>query len=382
VFKTFKYRLYPNKGQAHLLHKTLETCRHWYNACLAERKAAWEIEKRSVGKYEQLRKVKDLKATNPYAANVHSHILQVVVADLDKAFAAFFRRVKAGETAGYPRFRGRGRFNSFGLKELGNGFRLDGRRLKLSGIGRLAVRWHRPLEGTLKTVRIVYTNGNWFACFACEVEAQPLPETGKQIGIDVGLSALLTTSDGEKIDNPRWYRVEQKRLRVLQRKVSRRTKGSLGWRKAVVQLARHTEHVANRRKDFLNKVACRLVNENDLIAIEDLQIKNMVRNHSLSKSILDAGWEYFRRQLEGKAAYAGRTVAAVDPAYTSKACSGCGQLFQGLDLSVRWVACDCGLSLDRDHNAALNILGRAGHARCGITWAEVGPSVPQEAAGL
>lgn len=360
MFKTFRYRLYPTKSQAHLLHKTLETCRHWYNTCLAERKAAWELEKRSVGKYEQLRKVRDLKANNPYAANVHSHILQVVVSDLDKAFAAFFRRVGVGETPGYPRFKGRGRFNSFGLKELGNGFRLDGRRLKLSGIGRVAVRWHRPIEGVIKTVRIVCVSGKWFACFSCEVDGQSLPPTKNEIGIDVGLAALLTTSDGEKVENPRWYRVEQKRLRILQRTVSRRTKGGSNRHKAVVALARHAEHIANRRKDFLNKIVCQLVNENDRIAIEDLRVANMARNHSLSKSILDAGWGYFRMQLEGKAAYAGRTVVAVDPAYTSKTCSNCGQLFQDFDLSTRWVECDCGLALDRDHNAALNILNRAG----------------------
>ncbi len=367
MFKTFRYRLYPTKVQAHLLSETLETCRHWYNACLAERKDAWEIEKRRVGKYEQLRKVKDLKDTNLYAANVHSHILQVVVADLDKAFAAFFRRVKAGETPGYPRFKGRGRFNSFGLKELGNGFRLDGRRLKLSGIGRVAVRWHRPMEGTLKTVRIVCAAGKWFACFSCELEAQPLAPTGNQVGVDVGLSALLTTSDGAKIDNPRWYRVEQKRLRVLQRTVSRRAKGGSNRRKAVGMLARHAEHISNRRKDFLNKIVCQLVSGNDRIAIEDLRVSNMARNHSLSKSILDAGWGYFRQQLEGKAVYAGRTVVAVDPAYTSKSCSNCGQVFQDFNLSTRWVECECGLSLDRDHNAALNILNRAGHVRWGIT---------------
>lgn len=321
MFKTFRYRLYPTKTQANLLHKTLETCRHWYNTCLAERKDAWELEKRGVGKYEQLRKVKDLKANNPYAAHVHSHILQVVVSDLDKAFAAFFRRIKAGETPGYPRFKGCGRFNSFGLKELGNGFRLDGRRLKLSGIGRVAVRWHRPIEGAIKTVRIVCAAGKWFACFSCEVDGQPLPPTGKEIGVDVGLFSLLTTSDGDTVANPRWYRTEQKRLRVLQRTVSRRTKGGSNRRKAVSQLARHAEHIASRRKDFLNKIARELVNENDRIAIEDLRIANMARNHSLSKSILDAGWGYFRMQLEGIAAYAGRTVVAVDPAYTSRACS-------------------------------------------------------------
>lgn len=204
MLKSFKYRLYPSRSQARLLAATLETCLRFYNDCLAERKEAYETEKRTVGKFEQLRKVKVLKETNPYAQDIHSHILQVTVSDLDKAFQAFFRRVKAGEKPGYPRFKGRNRFNSFGLKEYGNGFRLDGRRLKLSGIGRIAVRWHRPLEGQIKTVRIVRKAGHWYACFSCEVEAQPLAPTGQSVGIDVGLASLITTSSGKKVNNPHW----------------------------------------------------------------------------------------------------------------------------------------------------------------------------------
>jgi putative transposase len=379
IFKTFRYRLFPSRTQKRLLSQTLETCRHWYNTCLAERKTAWDERRERIGLYAQLRQVKALKSTNAFAANIHSHILQVVVSDLDRAFAAFFRRIKAGQAPGFPRFRGRGRFSSFGLKEPGNGFRLDGRRLKLSGIGRIPVRWHRPLEGQIKTVRIVCANGKWFACFACQVEAHALLPSGQRVGIDVGVSPWLTTSDGEQVGNPRWYRSEQSRLRVLQRAVARRVQGGKGRRQAVAHLARQAEHVANRRRDYLNKIVCRLVTDNDLIAIEDLQIANMVRRHSLSKSILDAGWGYFRRQLERRAAYAGRTVVAVDPAYTSRTCSNCGRLFPEFDLSTRWVECACGLSLDRDHNAALNILRRAGHARCGVTRAAAGPCVPQEA---
>ena len=153
MLKTFRYKLYPSPNQLRLLEQTLETCRRWYNLCLAERKAAWENGQRSVGKFEQLAKVKDYRKQSPFAAQVHSHILQVTTADLDRAFQAFFRRVKAGEQPGYPRFRGRDRFDSFGLKEYGNGFRLDGRRLKVSGIGRIAVRWHRPIEGQIKKVK-------------------------------------------------------------------------------------------------------------------------------------------------------------------------------------------------------------------------------------
>lgn len=381
MLKTFRYRLYPSKPQRKIMDSTIETCRRFYNNCLAERKEAYELEQRSVGKFEQLKHVKEIKASNPYAKGIHSHILQVAVSDLDKAFKAFFRRIKAGEKPGYPRFRGRNRFDSFGLKELGNGFKLDGRRLKLSGIGRVAVRWHRPIEGEIKTVRIVRNAGKWFACFSCEVEEKILEKTGKSIGIDVGIASLLTMSDGERIENPKWYRADQAKLRVVQRRVDRRKKGSHRRSKAVLLLQRQHEKTTNKRKDFLNKVAYALIATNDMIAIEDLKIRNMVHNRHLSKSIMDAGWGYLRQRLEVKAVEAGRQVIAVNPAYTSKTCSACGTVFEGLKLSHRWVTCDCGLSLDRDHNAAINIL-RRGHLLRESTWAALGPCVSREAAGF
>lgn len=357
MLKAYKYRLYPSKAQEYLLEQTLETCRHWYNACLAERKDAYETEKRTVGKFEQLRNVKELKQSNPHASNIHSHILQVVVQDLDKAFQSFFRRVKAGEQAGYPRFKGRNRFDSFGLKEYGNGFKIDGRRLKLSGMGRLRVRWHRPIEGEIKTVRIRRQAGKWYACFACEVPEQSLQPTGQAVGVDVGVHHLLATSDNEIVDNSRWYRNAQAKLRILQRTVSRRTKGGSNRRKAVLALQSQHEYIANSRKDFLNKVAHSLITRYDFIALENLQINGMVRNRHLSKSILDAGWGYLKQRLADKAVEAGRQVVLVNPSYTSQDCSNpdCRRR-HSLSLSDRWFECECGLSIDRDVNAALNIL--------------------------
>jgi putative transposase len=377
MLKTFAYRLYPSKTQAQLLDRTLETCRRWYNQCLAERRDAYQQRHETVGKFAQLAKVKEQKAINPYAKGIHSHVLQVVVSDLDKAFQAFFRRVKTGETPGYPRFRGRNRFDSFGFKEHGNGFKVDGRRLKLSGIGRIAVRWHRPLEGQIKTVRITRRAGKWYACFACEMEAAPLPATGRDIGVDVGVTSLITTSEGKKEPHPGWYRAAQRKLRVLQRRVARRKKGSANRRKAVLQLQRQHEHIANTRKDYLKKLAHRLITNYDRIALEDLRITNMVRNQHLAKSILDAGWGYLIQHLTSKAAEAGRVVLQVDARYTSKTCSQCGHIFESLSLSDRWIDCGCGLSLDRDHNAAVNILKRAGQVRWGVSGSL--DSLPQEA---
>jgi putative transposase len=380
MLKSYKYRVYPSKAQSLLLEQTLETCRRWYNTCLAERKEAYENEQRSVGKFEQLRKVKELKRSDPYAANVHSHILQVVVQDLDKAFRSFFRRVKGGEKAGYPRFKGRNRFDSFGLKEYGNGFKVDGRRLKLSGMGRLRVRWHRPIEGTIKTVRICRQAGKWYASFACEVMEQPLRPTGRSVGVDVGVHHLIATSENEIVDNPRWVRNAQARLRTLQRKVSRRTLGGSNRRKAVFALQCQHETISNSRKDFLNKVAHSLITRYDLIALEDLKINGMVHDRHLSKSILDAGWGYLKRRLVDKAVEAGRQVILVNPSYTSKTCSACGALFADLSLADRWVECSCGLSMDRDVNAALNILW-VGQTHLGKST-DNGLRLPQEAPPL
>src|SRR5215469_7106957 len=172
MFKAFVYRLYPSQSQRRRLEAVRQTCRHFYNALLGERKEAYEERGETITKTQQLRQVKLEKDTNPYALDIHSHILQNVVADLDKAFQAFFRRVKAGENPGYPRFKGCNRFAGFGFKEYGNGFKVDGRRLKLSGIGRVAVRWHREMVGTVKTLRVCCRAGHWYACFACEVEQE------------------------------------------------------------------------------------------------------------------------------------------------------------------------------------------------------------------
>jgi putative transposase len=379
MLKTIVYRLYPSKSQRRGLDCTLETCRRWYNHCLAERKDAYETEQRTVGKYEQLRQVKTYKATNSYAGPVHSHVLQTVVQDLDKAFQAFFRRVKGGEEPGYPRFKGKNRFKSFGFKEYGNGFKVDGRRLKIAGIGRVAVRWHRQIPGTVKTLRLMRKAGQWYAVLACKVAPEPLPPTGIDIGIDVGLTSLITTSDGEHIAHPAWYRKAQKRLRVAQRRVARRKKGGANRRKAVVALQREHERIANQRRDFLYKLSHRLLTSYDHVAVEDLRIRNMVRNHHLSKSILDAGWGMFAAHLISKAANAGREVVFVNPAYTSRTCSACGQIVLHLPLSQRVFRCACGYVADRDENAARNVL-RLGQSRWARSSTLVG--LAQEAAPL
>lgn len=359
--KTFKYRLYPTPTQARLLTQVLDACRHWYNMCVEDRKLAWELEKRSVTKAQQEKTGIRYRAAFPRARAVFSQTMQVVCDDVDKAYQAFFRRTKAGATPGYPRFKGYYHFDSFGFKQYESGIKIDGRRLKMFGIGRVRVRWDRPIEGTIKTVRVRRTAGKWYACFSCELPyPAPLAPTGQQVGIDLNVENLLTDSANRRVESPQHYRQAQRRLAIAQRSVQRKQKGGKSRRKSLLRVQRLHEHVKNQRQDLLNKVAHDYTRAYDLIALEDLRITNMVHNHHLSKSILDAGWGYLRKRLVAKAANAGRQIVLVGPAYTSQTCSRCGQPFQDLTLSDRWVTCAaCGLSLARDHNAAINILKRA-----------------------
>src|SRR5258707_9682572 len=364
VRKTFKYKLQPTTNQEGTMEFVVRRCRELYNAGLQERRDAWRMCGISLSRFGQEAELKDIRAEMPEYAGIHSHVLQDVLARLEKAFQAFFRRIKNGETPGYPRFQGASRYNSFTYKQFGNGAALDNGFLVLSKIGRMALRWSRPLEGTPKTVTVSREADGYYVCFSCaEVPTQLLPTTGRETGIDVGLKVFLVTAQGVAFENPRHFRKAERRLKTAQRRVSRRKKGSHRRRKAVTLLAKAHLKVQRQRRDFHHKTALALVAHNDTISLEDLRVANLVRNHRLAKSIADASWAQFRAILEAKAAYAGRRVVAVPPAYTSQDCSGCGEHVQK-SLSVRTHICpnpDCGLVLDRDENAARNI-ERAGQA--------------------
>jgi putative transposase len=363
VRKTYKYRLDPTPEQQKALDVTLWRCRTLYNVALEQRTLWWE-RGQGIGAsyYQQKAELPDLKAACPEYSEIHAHVLQDVILRLDRTFQAFFRRVKAGETPGYPRFQGRGRLNSFTFPEYGNGAVVDGRVLSLSKIGRIHIRLHRPLQGTPKTVTISREADGWYACISCaEVPTHPLPLTGHETGIDLGIESFATLSNGTRLFHPGWYRKAERALKAAQRRVARRKRGSHRRRKAVTLLAKAHQTVRRQRQDFHHKTALALVRENDTIYHENLQPANMVRNHHLAKSISDAGWGAFLTILMYKAACAGRRIIGVNPAYTSQRCSGCGELVSK-GLSVRWHACpDCGTSLHRDHNAARNIerLGRS-----------------------
>ncbi|MCY9665850.1 transposase [Paenibacillus alginolyticus] len=351
--RTYKFRLYPTKEEQENIHFVLECCRLLYNRLLAERIAAYKQSGRSLTYYEQKATLPERKLYIPALKNVHSQVLQNVVERLDKAYQAFFRRVKNAEKAGYPRFKPESQYNSFTYPQ--SGFSIEGKQLLLSKIGDVRIRLHRQPQGRIKTCTIIVKNDNYYACFSCEVESQRLPVSEKQIGIDLGVSQLAVTSDGDRIESPKFLRKSEDKLKRKQRAVSKKKHGSNRRRKAVRELAKLHEKVANQRRDYAHKESRKLVNEYGLIAFEDLNIQRMVKNHRLAKSIVDAGWSGLVQFVTYKAESAGRQVVQVNPYNTSQQCSNCGEIVKK-SLAVRVHQCSCGYVADRDENAAINIL--------------------------
>lgn len=355
MLKAFKYRIYPTKRQAACLNSTLALCCELYNAALQERRDAYRLERKSIGYYDQAKQLPDIKRLRLELNDVHSQVLQDVLRRLDKAFQAFFRRVKERNSkAGFPRFRSRSRYDSFTYAQ--SGFALKDGKLRLSKIGDIKIKLHRPLGGKIKTLTVTRSaTGKWFACFSIECDTEPLPANNKTVGIDVGLSHFATLSNGEQIDNPRFFRSDERALAQAQRKLSAEKKGTPQRARRRKAAARIHERIANRRRNFAHMLSHALVSMFGLIAFEDLNMRGMVKNHCLAKSISDAAWNQLIQFTTYKAESAGRLVALVDPRGTSQRCSDCGAVVMK-ELSERVHNCACGLRLDRDWNAARNIL--------------------------
>jgi putative transposase len=293
----------------------------------------------------------------PRLKDIHSQVLQDVPRRLDKAFQSFFRRLKTGEQPGYPKFRSARRYDSFTYPQ--SGFSIKDGKMHLSKIGHIKIILHRPIEGEIKTLTIRRQAGMWFACFSCEVEVTPLPKTGQVAGIDLGITNLAITNNGEFLPPSKNLRKSEKRLKRLQRAVSRKKKGSHRRKKAIRQLQKLHWRIANQRRDQAFKAAYFLLHHYDALAMEDLQPQNMLKNHHLAKSIADAAWDILANILEFKADEWGRKIVFVDPKYTSQICSRCGAIVKK-KLSERQHNCSCGFSIHRDINAAINILKRSG----------------------
>lgn len=347
--KAYKFRLYPTEKQNKILNDTLETCRHLYNDSLGERSVDWDV-----GFYEQKQLLTLRKQDNKYYQRVHSQVLQDVLLRLDKTYEAFFKKLRR-----YPKFKRREKYNSFTYPQYG-GFRLEeGSILRLSLIGKIKVRVHRPITGMMKTCTIIRDIDQWYCCIITDDAMMEKPgkkPTENAVGIDLGLLNLAMLSTGEVIENPRRLKQAIERIKHLQRSLSRKKKGSSNRHKARIQLAKAWRTVRNQRTDYTHKVSKDLAERYDTIVFEKLNISNMVRNHNLAAAIMDATWSKLRSLTAYKAERNGGQVLLVNPSGTSQKCSGCGAVVQK-DLYVRTHECpDCGLVLDRDHNAAKNIL--------------------------
>jgi putative transposase len=346
MLKTFKYKLNPNRTQRLALQKTLDTCREIWNMALEQRKyqrTHWTV---------QCRELTELKAGFPEYKQVHVHVLQNVVKKLQRSFE---RMWELG--AGFPRFKSRKRYHSFQFNN--TGFSLSGKYLQLSKIGNVKVRLSRelPEDAVVKSLTVKQTVSGWYACFAVEVPAAPLPVSDAAVGIDVGIENFAALSDGTMIPNPRHYECGQAELRVAQRRVARRKKGSHRRRKAVVLLQKAHERIANRRSDFLHKQTTALVKKYGTIVIENLNVKGLAGG-ILAKQVNDASWGTFFGMLAYKAESAGRQLIGVDCKKTSQTCPACGTV-KKKSLSQRKHECsECGLVLHRDTAAAQVILGR------------------------
>ena len=384
--KCLKYRLYPTPAQETRLRQTLSVCKDVYNSLLNERKCDYELTGKSPSRYDQQMHFPVWSQAFPEVGRVFSQVLQNVAVRVDLAFQAFFTRCKEGATPGFPRFKRAG-YDSVTYPQAG--FKVHVQSVYLSKIGIVKAILHRAVEGkmlcakprqmeqTIKTCTIRRQSDKWFVCFVIDYEAVPLPDSTERIGIDVGIKTFAALSNGEFIDNPQFLRTEAKALAKAQRKVEKHQQGSPAQRKARQVVRRIHERIRNRRHNFLHQESRQLVNRYGLIAVEKLNIRNMSQSPApqpdtknagqflpnghaakagLNKSILDAGWGMFRAILANKAASAGRKFAKVNPAWTSQDCSGCGTRVKK-KLSQRVHFCPhCGLSLDRDTNAALNIL--------------------------
>ena len=356
--RAYKFRLYPNRNQERELEIMLETHRRLYNACLGQRKSVYEKDQISVSYCEQSAWYKNQRAVHPWYAKLNFSSAQATMRRLDKAYAAFFRRLQAGEKPGYPRFKVAGRYDSMEFPAYGDGIRLQ-EKLRIQHVGQVKVKRHRGMEGAIKTVTLKREADKWYAIFSCDLgDVSIASSTNPPVGIDVGIESFFTTSEGEHEPNPAYLKAQLPALRRAGRVVTRKQKGGQNRRKAVGVLRAWHVRVKNLRGEHRHQVALKLCRRYGLIAVESLNIKGMLRNRRLSRAIADAAWGGFLATLRCKAERAGVVVVEVNARGTSQRCSNCGQVVEK-SLRQRQHVCSCGLAVHRDVNAARNILALA-----------------------
>ena len=354
MMKSFKFRIYPTAIQERKLLNTLELCRQLYNGALDERKSYYKTYGKFFSLYEQERLLPTVRELCPEYKDIYAQLLRDPLRRLDRSFSAFFKRIKSGDKPGYPRYKSSARYNSFTYSQLG--FWVEKDRIRLSKIGSIKMRLHRDFDGNIKTCRIQKSfAGKWYVDFSAEICKQPLLKTGKIIGIDLGIKNYIVSSDNQIINKPKTLNKHLERLAKASRRYSKKKSNS-----ARLHRARVYERISNANVDWQHKVTNKIVKDYDIIILEKLNIQKMKTDSksgsNIKRSISDASWYRLIQFISYKAEYADKKVVLVDPANTSKMCSRCGNIKENLSLSDRIYECDhCGLKIDRDYNASLNI---------------------------